>query len=249
MHFFDVNCTIGRPAAPPPQAPWALEGVLAAMDRARVARALVCHSLSIEAHPSVGNARLVQETAGSGRLLPCWAALPPTAGEMGSAEGLLRSMREAGVRAVRLCPSASRHQFPLGSADAGRLLGALADHRIPTLIDSAELSWGEVEAVARAHPTLPLILLNVGYRGIRTLYPVLDAAENVRIETSLYQACGALREGVSRFGAQRFLFGTCLPRFEPGCAVASILYADITDEAKRLVAGGNLDSLLREAET
>jgi hypothetical protein len=248
MRFFDVNCTIGRMAMPPPHGPRTVEGILAALDRAGIERALVCHSQAIEAHPVAGNARVVAETAGLGRLHPCWVILPPTAGEMAPPAALIEALREADVRAVRLCPSAGRHQFPMASADADRLLDALARHRIPTLIDSAEVSWDQVRAVAKAHPRLPLILLNVGYRAIRTLYPILHAAENVHVEISLYQGCGALREGVERFGGRRFLFGTHLPRFEPACAVASVLYADIGEADKRLVAGGSLETLLEEAD-
>ena len=248
IRFFDANCTIGRSAVPTRLGPRSVEQTLAAMDRAGVERALVCHSVSVEAHPAVGNPLVVEGVAGQPRLHPCWAVLPPTAGEMPEPEGLVAAMREAGVRAVRLCPSAGRHQFPLGSADANRLLEVLAEHRVPALVDSSEISWGQVESVAKAHPRLPLILLNVGYRVIRTAYPVLAATESVFVEISLYQACGGLREGVQRVGARRFLFGTGLPRFEPGCAVASVLYADIGEEDRRLVAGGTLERLLAEAE-
>ena len=246
--FFDVNCTIGRMAAPPRHGPRTAEALLEALDHAGVERALVCHSLSLEAHPVVGNAQAVRETAALPRLWPCWTVLPPTTGEMAPPESLPAAMREAGVRAVRLCPSAGRHQFPLTSPDAARLLGVLAERRVPTLIDSAEVSWGAVEAVAKAHPRLPLILLSVGYRAARTAYPVLDATENVLIEINLYQGCGLLREGVERFGARRFLFGTGLPRFEPGCAVASVLYAAVSAQDRRQVAGANLERLLREAD-
>ncbi|MBM4035304.1 MAG: hypothetical protein FJ291_26465 [Planctomycetes bacterium] len=248
MNFFDVNCMIGRAATPARHGPRTIEGLLAAMDHAGIGRALVCHSLSLEAHPSVGNAAAIRETAGQGRLLPCWAVLPPTTPEAPSPADLLRAMAEAGVRAVRICPSAGRHQFPLNSAHAHQLLAALEERRVPVLLDSAEASWEQIEATAKAHPRLPLILLGVGYRSIRALYPVLEATENVLVEISLYQICGGLREGVERFGARRFLFGTNLPRFEPGCAVASVLYADISDETKALIAGGNLHALLQEAK-
>jgi predicted TIM-barrel fold metal-dependent hydrolase len=166
---------------------------------------------------------------------------------MAAPEDLIQAMREAGVRAVRLCPSGSRHQFPLRSADARRLLAVLNEHRIPTLLDSAEASWDDLAAIGQACPNLPVVLLNVGYRAIRTAYPLLEAMGNLHIEISLYQGCGALREGVERFGAGRFLFGTGLPRFEPGCAVASVLYADITPDDKRRIAGGNLEALLEAA--
>lgn len=247
MDFFDVNCTIGRPATPPRHGPLTLNGLLAAMDRAGIGRALVCHALSLEAHPSIGNAAVTRETAGYDRLVPCWAVLPPTTAEAPSPDALLDAMREAGVRAVRFCPSAGRHGWPLGSGDAQRLLAALAERRVPALLDSTEATWEQIEAMAKAHPRLPLVLLGVGYRAIRSLYPLLDAAANVLVEISLYQICGGLREGVERFGARRFLFGTNLPRFEPGCAVASVLYADIPDDAKRLIAGENLAHLLKEA--
>jgi predicted TIM-barrel fold metal-dependent hydrolase len=191
---------------------------------------------------------VVEAAAAFPRLAACWVVLPPTTGEMPPPERLVEAMGAAGVRAVRLCPSGGRHQFPLGSADAAGLLAALDARRIPTLIDLGETSWGEVERIAKANPHLPLIVLNAGYRAARTAYPVLAAADNVRVEISHYQGCGLLREGVERFGPGRFVFGTGLPQFEPGCAVASVLYAEIGDEATRLVAGGNLEALLQGAE-
>jgi len=248
VSFFDANCTTGRPAAPPRHGPRTVEALLDALACAGIERALVCHSQAIEAHPAAGNLRAVEATAGEAALQPCWVVLPDTTGEMPPPERLVEQLREASVRAVRLCPSAARHQFPIDSADADRLLGVLARRRVPTLLDSTELPWDRIEAVAGAHPALPLVLLNVGYRGIRTLYPILEAAGNVHVEISLYQGCGALREGVRRFGGGRFLFGTGLPRLEPGCAVATVLYADIDEADKRLIAAGNLDRLLREAD-
>ena len=248
ISFFDAHCTVGRLAVPPPWAPRSPEGLLGAMDHAGVERALVCHSQSLEAHPAVGNERVVEVVAAWPRLAGCWVVLPPTTGEMPPPEQLVEAMGAAGVRAVRLCPSGGRHQFPLGSADAARLLTALDARRVPTLIDLGETSWGEVERIAKAHPHLPLIVLNTGYRVARTAYPVLEAAENVRLEISHYQGCGLLREGVERFGPGRFLFGTGLPQFEPGCAVATVLYAEIPHEAKRLVAGATLEALLQGAE-
>jgi len=246
MDFFDANCTIGRPAKPPLLGPWQPAAVAAALAQAGVGRALVCHSLSIEAHPNVGNARVLADVAEHPALEPCWTALPPTTGEFPTPDELVEAMRVAGVRAVRLCPSADRHQFPLDSAHAELLLGTLAEHCVPTLLDSAEVTWPAVEAMAKAHPRLPIILLGVGYRSVRALYPLFDAAANVRIEISLYQGCGVLREGVQFFGARRFLFGTGLPRFEPGCAIAHVLYTAIADEDKALIAAGNLAALLEE---
>ena len=248
VSFFDVNCTVGRLAAPPPHGPRTVEGLLDALAGAGIERALVCHSQSIEAHPVAGNRRAVEATADHPALRPCWVVLPDTTGEMPPPERLIEQLGAAGVRAVRLCPSAARHQFPIDSADAGRLLGMLARHRVPTLLDSTELPWDRIASLAKAHPLLPLVLLNVGYRAIRTLYPLLETAENVHVEISLYQGCGALREGVGRFGAGRFLFGTGLPRLEPGCAVATVLYADIDEDDKRRIAGANLDRLCREAD-
>jgi predicted TIM-barrel fold metal-dependent hydrolase len=67
------------------------------------------------------------------------------------------------------------------------------------------------------------------------------------VEISGYQGLLAVEAVVKRFGAERLLFGTNLPTFNPGAAVTTVMYADIAEEDKSLIAAGNLRRLLESA--
>jgi predicted TIM-barrel fold metal-dependent hydrolase len=67
------------------------------------------------------------------------------------------------------------------------------------------------------------------------------------VEISGYQGYQAIEAVVGRFGPERLLFGTNIPTFSPGGAIAAVTYADISDDAKSLIAGGNLRRLLEAA--
>jgi len=45
-------------------------------------------------------------------------------------------------------------------------------------------------------------------------------------------------------GADRILFGTNMPVHDPSLGIGMILYADMDDRDKQLIAGGNLTRLL-----
>jgi predicted TIM-barrel fold metal-dependent hydrolase len=68
------------------------------------------------------------------------------------------------------------------------------------------------------------------------------------IEISGYQPHRAIEEIAQRFGARRLLFGSGLPVFEPGSAVAMVTYAELPQDQKQMIAGGNLESLLEQAK-
>ena len=51
-----------------------------------------------------------------------------------------------------------------------------------------------------------------------------------------------------RYGPKRLLFGSAFPNTGPGGAMLTLAHADISDEEKQLIAAGNLDRLLAEAQ-
>jgi len=80
--------------------------------------------------------------------------------------------------------------------------------------------WYRAVAVARKHPNL-----------------LLDTASS-QIDN------GMLEHAVAELGADRILFGTDMPLLDPHTQLAKVMGADISDEAKRMILGGNLAGLL-----
>ena len=102
----------------------------------------------------------------------------------------------------------------------------------------------DVAGILKAHPSLNLVLLRTSYRCDRMLYPLFEKYDGLAIEAATYQVTHGIEEVCTRFGAERLLFGTGLPFTEAGPSIAQITYAEISDEEKQLIAGGNLRRLL-----
>ena len=64
------------------------------------------------------------------------------------------------------------------------------------------------------------------------------------METSYLGGHSALIELEGRFGAERFIFGTGLPVFEPALPITTLSYGGLDTEAREEIAGKSLQRLL-----
>ena len=72
-----------------------------------------------------------------------------------------------------------------------------------------------------------------------------QAHPNIYLETcSTFRTPGVIEQLVNEAGADRVLFGSDVPLMDPRPQLGKIITADISDEAKRLVLGGNAERLL-----
>ena len=108
--------------------------------------------------------------------------------------------------------------------------------------------WGTIYQLAKRFPDTPMVLCRISHLWTQVVERLLAVTENIYVELSNYHDFMALEDGVARFGAERFLFGTNLPLQDPGQSLAAITYAEISEAEKCLVAGGNLERLIEEAE-
>lgn len=152
------------------------------------------------------------------------------------------------MRAARLCPVT--HRLSLAPWAIDRLLGVLAERRVPLFLDfdnihwSEERPWDTLERVCRTYPQLPVVLLREGQANFRILFALLDRCPNLIIETSYLQGHDVIRLMVERWGTGRLVFGTGLPIFDPGLPVTGLTYASLEPAALAAVGGGTLDKLL-----
>ena len=245
--FFDCNTMVGRVPAPPPGFFHEPAQLLAEMDRAGIQQALTFHASGQHHSPEDGNRLALEATADSDRLTPCWVGQPHHTGEMPPSEDLVRQMRDAGAGALRLFPT--EHQFRLGEWTCGELFDALADSGCPVLMSISHTNWDEIASVLEAHPTLNLIVLDVYYRVDRHAYPLMARFPGLRIETATYCGHREVEKVCERFGADRLVFGTGLPLRDPGAAISRIMYAEVSDDEKAVIASGNLRRLVKWGET
>ena len=247
MKFFDANVCYGPQKVVMPDADYSLSALLRRMEEYHIEKALALHSVAREHDAAFGNARLMEEIKGHDNLIPVWAVMPHHTGEMDAPDVLTEKMVSSGVKAAALFPSAGAHNFSLKKWSAGPLLDALAERRIPVLLGSEQV--GVMECLcefALTYPKLTVIALNVNYRADRILFPAMEAAPNLVLETSTYKAFFAMQEFVKRFGAERLVFGSGMPAIDPAASVAVVTWSSLPIEQQEMIAHGNLERIIGE---
>ncbi len=249
MYRFDANVMLG-PTNTDRESSFRTPGqLLAEMDRLEIGDSLVYSSQARMGDPAAGNRLLLDQIHDQPRLHPCWVVLPPGTSQQLPPEDLVSQMKSLGVRAVRMFPG--EHFFPLLERSLRPLLQALAQARMPLLIDTGReswaqlrLDWGEILTLAEAHPQLPLVLLREGGSTARVLFAVWDEVPNIHLDVSYLQQSSILEEICERFGSQRLLFGTNMPEYDPGGPLSLLEGAQVDPEQRMQIGGNNLRSLL-----
>lgn len=213
------------------------DALLAEMDRFHLRSALVSHWTAEEYDAAAGNEALARDLRP--RLVPAWAALP-------DGESLAELTRLTPL-AVRLTPGKKQHNFSLARWCADLLLDYLEQGSVVTLLSMQDAGWDDVASILDNFPCLPLVLLDIGYRSDRYLFPLLDRYPCLYFESSTYLAHRQLEAFIERRGADRVLFGSRLPLYTPGSALGVLASARISQADRLAVAGGNLRRLLDAA--
>jgi predicted TIM-barrel fold metal-dependent hydrolase len=239
-NVFDANVRVGHSGV---HGELALEApeLAAEMDRFGIKRALASHFAAEEYDTEEGNKALTRDADEfAARLTPAWAALPDS--------DSIRKLAARQPAAVRLFFGALKHNFSSAPWCAGELFEYLQANAILPLIAREDIEWNSLASILENFPRLPVLLLESGYRADRYLFPLLQRHPNLYFDSSTYVAHRQLEAFVERFGPDRLVFGSRLPLYTPGAALAVLATARIPDEARLLIAGGNLRRLIR-AET
>jgi Amidohydrolase len=235
-HIFDANVRVGKSGV---HGELALEpaGLTQEMDRFGIERALVSHFAAEEYDAHEGNCDLSR--IANEQLVPAWAALPDRAS--------IQELENYKPRVVRLHFGILQHNFSPSSWCSGELFEYLQTHSVLTLIALEQIGWSALVDTLSNFPRLPLLLLETGYRADRYLFPLLERFPNLAFDTSTYLAHRQLEAFVERFGPERAVFGSRLPLYTPATALSVLGTARISEEAKRAIAGENLNRLVEGA--
>jgi hypothetical protein len=232
-NVFDANVRVGHSGV---YGELALEAddLLEEMDRSGIQQALVSHFAGEEYDAEEGNNLLAREC--HERLVPAWAALPDPL--------FIQKLATRHPAAVRLSYGIKKHNFSSAPWCSGELYEYLEEQSVLTLIAREDIEWDSLAQLLGSFPRLQVLLLETGYRADRYLLPLFERHPNLYVDTSTYVAHRQLESFVEKFGPEHLVFGSRLPLYAPGAALAVLATARISDEAKLWIAGGTLRRLL-----
>ena len=236
-NVMDGNVRVGRSGLNP-QLALEKKALLAEMDRFGIGSAVVTHFVAEEYDVSQGNAALQRDL--HPRFVPAWAASPEPEN--------LEFLTAHKPQAVRLFFGVSRHNFSSAPWCCGALYDYLQQNSVLLMASREDIEWNALAEVLQAFPRLNVLVLDIGYRADRYLFPLLRKFANLYFDTSTYVAHRQLEAFVDQFGPDRAIYGSRLPLYTPGTALGVIASARIRDGAKLAIAGGNLRRLLRIPE-
>jgi hypothetical protein len=245
MDWFDCNVGYGIARVPPAGGFAATpEELLEELGFCGVAEALVTHAAIRDESAQAGNRLVAEETSAHPRLHPIWAILPPQAGELGSVGDFLSDMRQHGVKALLAYPD--EHRYLLNGLTLGPLLEEITARRIPLILGP---KWAALTALLAEFPNLVVIVVGHGSWGEDRYYrPLMERYPGFHVDTANYALDGGVKAAVDRYGPERLLYGSGFPELQMGGSLLMVAQADVSEEAKAAIAGGNLRRLLAEVK-
>ena len=237
MQYFDSFSFFGKRPVEDTEEPWSREHVLDLMNRCGIDAAMVYHSLAKEYNPNYGNRVLLEEIANEPRFFGCYVGMPHFTDEMAEPDVWVPNLRENGYYAVKLFPK--KHGYEASPLVLDPMLHLLENEQIPLLIDINEIDFSILAGMAARYPDLPILVQQLKWSNARQIVPLFGHYLNLHVEFSNLQSYNYPDWLVSRFGADRLLFGSEMPLKTPGAARALIDYADISADDKKLIAGEN----------
>lgn len=243
MRILDANVGVGMPAKSYRYSD--MEGLIKCLDEYRISEALVYNTEAMR-DPWEGNARMIDFAAGcAGRVKPCvWLdtslddfGLP---GE-GSARDRFSALKPS---AARVLQGESGH-LPMDKFYAQDILTPLNEMRMPLIIDGDYTHdfFRALPYMANAFPDVPMIIIRKGLNDSRIINPLLKYTRNVYFDMSIMLDCGQIEELVEKFGGERLLFASGLPQYAPAGALALLLYSEIPEDEREMIAHGSFERL------
>lgn len=245
LEFADANAWVGPPLEQGFQACESVAELNELLRRASVRRALVMHTACVSYDRAEGNRMTLEAVAGRDDMFAAIALVPDV-----SIGGYLDEAIARKARAVRLFPKA--HSFSLAEWCAGAVLDEMLARRLPLILWHSQATWEQIHDICTGYPELTVVVEGAGRKILydnRIFYRLLADCPNFHLELHNLTNSLAVEDIVARFGASRLVFGSFAPYHEPTAAMMPVTHARISDEDKRLIAGGNLRALMDAVRT
>ena len=252
LSFTDCHCALGTWTVPGWRVFERAGDLLAEMDARGIAEALVHHATAKECDMDAGNAEILRQVAGAERLHAAVVVAPQDLGGSSEASRIGALVHE-GAKAAWMFPGLHRFAFKPWMIEG--IAQHLAHHRLPLFVDFGNkhwmdrlTDWAGVDQVCSAFPEIPIVLVREGLGSTRMLLSLMERHANFHLELSYFQPNDGVGELARRFGAQHLLFGSGMPVYDPGPPMSLVAYAGLDRAGRQLVAGDNLNTLLKRVK-
>jgi predicted TIM-barrel fold metal-dependent hydrolase len=228
IQIVDANTMFGiHPAHKLDMSP---ERLIRDMDRHRIAGSLTLSTIGVFHDHVIGNMATLEAAKANNRLVPV-ATVNPKAyfGED------LSSLRSQGFRIMRLFSDTD-------SAVSKAILKQLVPLKMPIILDQLT----HHSSLINDYPA-PVVLCGITNDTLSDALAVMAELPNVMLETHSLTALGALETVVGKVGADRVIFGSGAPILSVAGALSYVLSAEISDEDKAKILGGNIRRILEGA--
>lgn len=212
--------------------------LMAYMDEYGLSDAVAYHTYAKNDLKS-GNASISEMADKSNnRIHPCYVIDPPIdSNNLPKADIFIKELSLAHPAAVRIFPNSQK--LPLDPFFCGDIFEIFDTLEIPVLLESGEYNFNDLPPLINEFKKVKIVLLRPGLNMSRVTYTLLRKAKNVYFDISTMDDAGLLDELVNKFGAERFLFSSGLPQYEPSGPLGLVKYARISDNDKEKILGKN----------
>lgn len=241
--FFDAFSRIGPRRYKHPGEKWKLEDLIKELDHCSVSGALVASTLSLSYDAMYSNLELSNNLKPYPNLFAIWNVLPHHTNECLPPAQLKQKMTEHNVRAVTIHPASNGWDWSAQSSQ--ELMKYLNDNKIFTITTVSEIGgWKELNEFLGRYKSIPLLVSGISWGEQRYAIGLLKDHPNMHISFDRLQINEGLEFLYKRGHINQLIFATDAPTMSVGAHRTYIDYADIPDDAKAKIAGGNLIRLL-----
>ena len=238
--MIDINGHFGTRLNPEPDAP--LDELVAQAKRHGIGTTLAYELNAVHLDPTSGNEVAIQAAATAGGAVLPLAVVLPNRTDLLSPD--LAALVRRGVVGFRLgLESREWHHggFPAAyrASAMRRLLAAVARTGLPLLAPIA--GWGDATVAGEVTEGLGIPVILLGSHYVHTVDDIeaLHRFPHLYLDASRLAQFGAIETVVREVGAERLLFGSDSPTRALASPLNAVAAAEITDDQKRAIFGGN----------
>lgn len=224
-----------------------VEALCSELTRAGIGGGLVRCAYSNTVGVNYGNRFLAEDLqkCGNPDLWGVWAVIPHFTDETPTAAQLPAEMKKNRIGAIYLDPRT--HRYVLDPLTMGDYLDMAQQLKIPVILNtSLGLSMEKIYEIMKAFPGLTAVVGDCDcWPNARRLYPLAACYENLYLDLSFVMDAGGVEDMVSRFGAEKLLYGSAFPSRYTGSMLAVVRSAAISEADRALIFGGNLERLVK----